>query len=121
MAARAAAAVATRAAAAVPLPHKLHLVRLLGSPIRKPETVRKTLIALKLRRKDQTVIHKNTSSINGQLRKVMHLVDVQPITFRPDLKPKPGQPFLTDAGVILGHTEESFLQAMASQPTTNSS
>ncbi|EDQ92373.1 uncharacterized protein MONBRDRAFT_30785 [Monosiga brevicollis MX1] len=103
------ASVAVKAAAAAP--HKLHLVRLVRSPIRNPESIRNTLKALGLHRRNQTVIHKNTSAVNGQLAKVLHLVDVRPVVFDAAASRIPGAPLVGDDGVVRGFTEEQLMQS----------
>lgn len=98
-------------------PAALHFVRLVRSPIGQTKEVRRTLEALQLTRLQATAVHKNTQSINGMLRSVMHLVKLRPLRFDADTPPPPGHegygPFLTDDGVVLGLGEEEFLQRMA--------
>ena len=48
------------------------------SGIGHPETMRRTLAAIGLRHHQQTVVVKNTPSIQGMLYKVRHLVEVAP-------------------------------------------
>lgn len=47
------------------------------SGIGRPETHRRTLRALGLRRHQQSVIQKDTPAIRGMIFQVQHLVDVQ--------------------------------------------
>ena len=51
-------------------------VRRTGSPIRRDETQRATLLGLGLKRANQVVELENTPSIQGMIRKVAHLVEV---------------------------------------------
>jgi large subunit ribosomal protein L30 len=51
-------------------------VKQIRSGIGHPETMRRTLAALGLRRHQQTVQLENTASIRGMLYKVRHLVEV---------------------------------------------
>eukprot|EP00056_Hartaetosiga_gracilis_P015493 m.241799 g.241799 ORF g.241799 m.241799 type:complete len:109 (+) comp26903_c0_seq1:309-635(+) len=89
---------------------KLHAVRLVKSPIREPKKFRKTLESMQLTKINEVQIMKNTASVNGKLQQVIHLVDVKPVVFKPDVKPQPGQPIVTDDGCVLGFTEEHFVQ-----------
>jgi large subunit ribosomal protein L30 len=52
-------------------------VRQIRSTIGHPDTMRRTLLALGIRRHQQTVRVANTESIRGMLYKVRHLVDVK--------------------------------------------
>jgi large subunit ribosomal protein L30 len=54
---------------------KIQIV-LTRSPIRRPETQRRTLEALGLRKIRQSVVHVDSPGLQGQLAKVHHLVDV---------------------------------------------
>jgi large subunit ribosomal protein L30 len=51
-------------------------VRRVGSPIRRDESQRATLLGLGLKRANQVVELENTPSIQGMIRKVAHLVEV---------------------------------------------
>lgn len=53
-------------------------VKQIRSGIGHPETMRRTLRALGLRHHQQTVVLKNSPSIQGMLYKVRHLVEVAP-------------------------------------------
>ncbi len=53
-------------------------VKQIRSSIGHPETMRRTLAALGLRRHQQRVRVANTASARGMLFKVRHLVDVKP-------------------------------------------
>lgn len=94
-------------------PAALHFVRLVRSPIGQTEEVRRTLKVLQLNRLQATAVHKNTVSVNGMLRSVMHLVKLKPLRFDKDTPPPEGHggygPYLTDDGVVLGASEEDFL------------
>lgn len=94
-------------------PAALHFVRLVRSPIGQTEEVRRTLKVLQLNRLQATAIHKNTPSVNGMLRSVMHLVKLKPLRFDKNTPPPEGHggygPYLTDDGVVLGASEEDFL------------
>lgn len=92
-------------------PHKIHAVRLVKSPIRQPKTLRATLEKLKLKKLNHVVLHKNTPMVNGMIEKVIHLVEVKPLEFRPDAKTPDGRPFLTADGIVLGASEEDFLKS----------
>ena len=67
---------ASRGASAI---HKLHAVTLIRSGIGRPWWEKRTLRALKLERLNQTVIHKNTPTVNGQLKIVKGLIQVKPV------------------------------------------
>ena len=49
------------------------------SPIGRPSDQEKTLIGLGLNKLHRSRIHDNTSSIRGMLRKVKHLIRIEPI------------------------------------------
>ncbi len=51
-------------------------VRRIGSPIRRDNTQRATLLGLGLKRTYQTVELEDTPAIQGMIRKVAHLVEV---------------------------------------------
>eukprot|EP00123_Amoebidium_parasiticum_P008921 comp19099_c0_seq1/m.21666 comp19099_c0_seq1/g.21666 ORF comp19099_c0_seq1/g.21666 comp19099_c0_seq1/m.21666 type:complete len:126 (-) comp19099_c0_seq1:133-510(-) len=84
MAARTVGSRATRLLKAVDSmpPSPLLAAELVGSPIRNPPEIRNNLCALGLTRRHQVVIHKNTASVNGMLRKVAKEVDVTPLKLR---------------------------------------
>lgn len=63
------------------VPHKLHLVTLIGSGIRRPWWEKQTLKTLGLTKLRKSVVLKNTPQVNEQLRKIKTLINVQPITF----------------------------------------
>ena len=51
-------------------------VRRIGSPIRREDSQRATLLGLGLKRANQVVELEDTPSIQGMIRKVAHLVEV---------------------------------------------
>jgi len=51
-------------------------VRRVGSPIRRDNTQRATLVGLGLKRANQVVELEDTPSIHGMIRKVNHLVEI---------------------------------------------
>ena len=51
-------------------------VRRIGSPIRREESQRATLLGLGLKRANQVVELDDTPSVQGMIRKVEHLVEV---------------------------------------------
>jgi large subunit ribosomal protein L30 len=51
-------------------------VRRVGSPIRRDNTQRATLLGLGLKRANQVVELEDTPSIQGAIRKVQHLIEV---------------------------------------------
>ena len=110
-----AASAASAATASTPEPHKLHAVRLVRSPIGHPQKIRDTLQILQLKKVNGVVIHKNTPAINGMLNKVINLVEVKPVEFRPEAKTANGAPFVTPDGIVLGATEQDFLKAIDKQ------
>ena len=59
--------------------HKLHAVTLIRSGIGRPWWEKRTLKVLKLERLNQTVIHKNSPSVNGLLKVVKSLIQVEPV------------------------------------------
>ncbi|NJK32199.1 MAG: 50S ribosomal protein L30 [Deltaproteobacteria bacterium] len=54
---------------------KITLVR---SPIKRPQTQKDTVRGLGLRKLNQTVVREDTPSIRGMIRKIQHLVAVEP-------------------------------------------
>jgi len=51
-------------------------VRRVGSPIRRDNSQRETLVGLGLKRAHQVVELEDTPSVQGMIRKVAHLVEV---------------------------------------------
>jgi large subunit ribosomal protein L30 len=49
------------------------------SEIGHPETLRRTLRALGLRHHQSVVVHPNSASVRGQIKRVRHLVQVTPV------------------------------------------
>jgi large subunit ribosomal protein L30 len=49
------------------------------SEIGHPETLRRTLRALGLRHHQSVVVHPNSASVRGQIKRVRHLVKVTPV------------------------------------------
>lgn len=53
------------------------LVKQVKSQINCPQTQKRTLVALGLKRLGQVVVHENSSAILGMVNKVKHLVSVE--------------------------------------------
>ncbi|MFS4438062.1 50S ribosomal protein L30 [Paracoccaceae bacterium GXU_MW_L88] len=51
-------------------------VRQIGSPIRRPEIQRKTLIGLGLNKMHKTRVLEDTPSVRGMINKIPHLVEI---------------------------------------------
>ena len=51
-------------------------VRRIGSPVRRDNTQRATLMGLGLKRANQTVELEDTPAVQGMIRKVHHLVEI---------------------------------------------
>ncbi len=51
-------------------------VRRIGSPVRRDNTQRATLLGLGLKRANQTVELEDTPAVQGMIRKVHHLVEI---------------------------------------------
>uniref|UniRef100_A0A8C6U9S2 Large ribosomal subunit protein uL30m n=1 Tax=Neogobius melanostomus TaxID=47308 RepID=A0A8C6U9S2_9GOBI len=60
-------------------PHKLHLITRVKSTMRRPYWEKEMIKSLGLHKMHAPVIHKNTPSINNQLKYVKHLVRIQPL------------------------------------------
>ncbi|XP_071395394.1 large ribosomal subunit protein uL30m [Centroberyx affinis] len=60
-------------------PHKLHIVTRVKSTIRRPYWEKDMVKRLGLEKAHVPVIHKNTPSVNNQLKFVKHLVRIQPL------------------------------------------
>lgn len=54
-------------------------ITLKHSPIGRPENQRKTVVALGLKKMQQTVVHVDTPVIRGMINRVQHLVEVKPV------------------------------------------
>ncbi|AQS54546.1 MAG: 50S ribosomal protein L30 [Novibacillus thermophilus] len=57
---------------------ELHIT-LKRSMIGRPETQRKTLRALGLKKREQTVIHPDNPAVRGAIKKVGHLLEVKEV------------------------------------------
>ena len=78
---------------------KLFAVTLRRSRIRRPWWIRRTLDALGLKKTHQTIICKNTPSVNGQLKQIKDMIKVSPVVFRTDIENSPnGGEMLLDNG-----------------------
>ena len=64
------------------IPHKLHVVTLLGSGIRRPFWEKRTLRKLGLTQRYKTVILKNTPSVNKDLDMIKTLIEVRPLVIK---------------------------------------
>ncbi|KAM4608293.1 large ribosomal subunit protein uL30m [Polymixia lowei] len=60
-------------------PHKLHIVTRVKSAMRRPYWEKKMVKDLGLEKAHVPVIHKNTPSVNNQLKFIKHLVRIQPL------------------------------------------
>lgn len=56
---------------------KTVFVTLVKSPIGYTKDQKKTVLALGLRRMNQTIEHNDTPAVRGMIRKVIHLVQVE--------------------------------------------
>lgn len=56
---------------------KTVFVTLVKSPIGYTKDQKQTVLALGLRRMNQTIEHKDTPALRGMIRKVVHLVQVE--------------------------------------------
>lgn len=54
-------------------------VTLVRSPIDRPETQKRTVKGLGLNKLNSTKVHPDNESIRGMIRKVQHLVAVEPV------------------------------------------
>ncbi len=52
-------------------------IKQVRSVIRRPGNQKRTMIALGIRRMNQTVVHDDTPEIRGMLNKVLHLVSIE--------------------------------------------
>lgn len=78
---------------------KLFAVTLRRSRIGRPWWIRRTLDSLGLKKTQQTVICKNTPSVNGQLKQIKDMIKVTPVVFRTDIENSPnGGEMLLDNG-----------------------
>ncbi|KAI3356368.1 hypothetical protein L3Q82_017605 [Scortum barcoo] len=60
-------------------PHKLHIVTRVKSVMRRPYWEKEMVKSLGLQKAHVPVIHKNTPSVNSQLKFVKHLVRIEPL------------------------------------------
>ncbi|XP_051564327.1 39S ribosomal protein L30, mitochondrial [Myxocyprinus asiaticus] len=60
-------------------PHKLHIVTRVKSTMRRPYWERKVVKSLGLMKAHEPRVHKNTPSVNNQLKIIKHLVKIQPL------------------------------------------
>ena len=67
------------------VPHKLHLVTLVGSGIRRPYWEKRCLKELGLTKRYTKIVLKNTPQVNERLQMIKRLIIVQPITIQDDL------------------------------------
>mgnify|MGYP001157796588 FL=1 len=54
-------------------------IKQIRSGINKPEVMRQTLEALGLRHHQDMVVHQDSPSLRGMIKRVRHLVDVTPV------------------------------------------
>ncbi|XP_026887260.2 39S ribosomal protein L30, mitochondrial [Electrophorus electricus] len=67
-------------------PHKLHIVTRVKSTVRRPYWEKKVVKSLGLLKSHEPRVHKNTPSVNRQLKIIKHLVMIQPLKL-PDQLP----------------------------------
>ncbi|XP_068602901.1 large ribosomal subunit protein uL30m [Brachionichthys hirsutus] len=60
-------------------PHKLHIVTRVKSVMRRPYWEKDMVKRLGLQKANTPVIHKNTPTVNSQLKCVKHLIRIQPL------------------------------------------
>ncbi|KAM4560977.1 large ribosomal subunit protein uL30m [Fundulus diaphanus] len=60
-------------------PHKLHIVTRVRSVMRRPYWEKEIVKYFGLQKAHKPVIHKNTPSVNDQLKIIKHLVRIQPL------------------------------------------
>ncbi len=98
---------------------QLHAVTLVRSGISKPYWQKRTLQALGFTKLHQTIIHKNTPSINGMLASVKELIKVQPVVFRTDFENSPnGKDFLAHNGHYFIDPKEWPMELINEEPET---
>jgi large subunit ribosomal protein L30 len=56
---------------------KMLRVTLVRSPIGYPEPQKRTVLALGLRRMNQTIEHEDSAAVRGMITKVVHLVRIE--------------------------------------------
>lgn len=78
---------------------KLFAVTIKRSIIGRPWWTRRTVKALGFRKRNQTIVCKNTPSINGQLQHIKDMIEVKPVVIRTDVQNSPsGSELLLDNG-----------------------
>lgn len=83
-------------AAAAP---KLFAVTLRKSLIGRPWWTRRTVESLGFKKRGQTLVCKNTPSVNGKLRDIKDMIFVRPVVIRTDIENSPtGKEILLDNG-----------------------
>ncbi|XP_036429477.1 39S ribosomal protein L30, mitochondrial [Colossoma macropomum] len=60
-------------------PHKLHIVTRVKSTMRRPYWEKKVVKSLGLMKAHEPRVHKNTPSVNNQLKIIKHLVKIEPL------------------------------------------
>ncbi|XP_027879718.1 large ribosomal subunit protein uL30m [Xiphophorus couchianus] len=60
-------------------PHKLHIVTRVKSAMRRPYWEKNIVKYFGLQKAHKPVIHKNTPSVNNQLKIIKHLIRIQPL------------------------------------------
>ncbi|XP_066543111.1 39S ribosomal protein L30, mitochondrial [Hoplias malabaricus] len=60
-------------------PHKLHIVTRVKSTMRRPYWEKKVVKSLGLMKAHEPRVHKNTPSVNNQLKIIKHLVRIEPL------------------------------------------
>ncbi len=98
---------------------RLHAVTLVRSGIGRPYWQKRTLQALGFTKLQQTIVHKNTASINGMLASVKELIKVQPVVFRTDFENSPnGKNFLAHNGHYFIDPKEWPMELICDEPGT---
>ena len=80
------------------VPHKLHMVTLVKTYLKRPHWERRILVKYGLTKNKRTVVLKNTAQVNADLKEIRELIEVRPVTL--DTKPtvvEPEQGVFTDA------------------------
>ncbi|KAI4892720.1 hypothetical protein NFI96_015306 [Prochilodus magdalenae] len=60
-------------------PHKLHIVTRVKGTMRRPYWEKKVVKSLGLMKAHEPKVHKNTPSVNNQLKMIKHLVKIEPL------------------------------------------
>ncbi|KAK1797740.1 hypothetical protein P4O66_007928 [Electrophorus voltai] len=85
-------------------PHKLHIVTRVKSTARRPYWEKKVVKSLGLLKSHEPRVHKNTPSVNRQLKIIKHLVMIQPLKL-PDQLPSEEEladSYLNSKGELMG-------------------